>query len=1372
MPGAAAPDAVPTPRGIAAGLFSEKTLHALLGLGAFLVLASGSVISTLNPTGLPPLLHVLVVVITATLFYAAGLVVRERLKLPLAGAALLAIGGVFAPLATWTFGRQLLGWSPVTTWLVTSLVCLPLYLATHLRLGDRAATAYVAVAGGSAVFALQHQLGIPLPASLVGLLALSVAYAWFAHRPGADHPHLRRVLGTSSQLAVPPALLGLIYPVQHLRLSELAATVGWSYSLDAARLGWWLGVAFYALTAQLTGRPAYRTTAAWLLPAAYVLALTAIDVEVAWYPPLLVALAFAYLLADRWRTSRTDDVSLRRAEAEPFVQVAAALAVLSVIWPFATPISQIVSWLLVAATAAVGSILLRHRAPAWFAVLMLVGVWARVLGEVRLTSAQLPAAWLLASVALLAAAELRAHRTGDGALPLSWLLSGRTCRSRFIPPLFVAGYALVGVTLLETGALALASPIVAGIPSIGPLASLALAGAAAACAATAVARRVPWLVSLTAALVIGAALTGAVDLGARLGRPALPSDLAVVVSALALAYLCVSRRLERADVRLSAPFFLGGIGQLVAAQPLASADPALRVVVGGVGLVALATVAVLVHRGSHATFDALLPGGPPEARACFFAATAWLLPAWLLQAGALVAPASGLSHVGLSLAAMGVIWVAVGRWGPFARPEYVATLYLGGYAMSVLGPALAALEYAPRVASLAISVLLYAGSAAVARQHRWLAPVAVLIPVLLWQALEPVPLFEQAYGVGLVLLAAGYLGVGIVLHHGSVRALARPVVGRVNPWGQPFFAIGAFLAVGGLFRLAFQSRDVMAVGYALGSTFFILSALAFRQPGFGALAVATAAVAYLSALTLTALPPSWYGVGLVPGAALALLLAELARRRLDRRLGAAHASAELDWLLGRWSLPLDAAALGGTFAAPLVSSPSMDAWSAAWWGAAAMLGALALLRRQPAWLYPAIGLGLAGLTTTSLAVNPALVPSDVAVVLIGPVWILIGLAWAFDRPRGETAPVTGRLVEMALPALTAPDQLLHSLARSVSAMAEDRVGRWLMPVRTWGWVALLASTVMGAADPVDGLMTAAAYGLLVAFVAQSYRSDGHAWGAVALAGVAFWQWLRLAEAPVSTAAVAWAGLALATTLTSILVRRGRLDVLRAWFSPLTLGSPISGIIGIVLASTVPGREMLDILAITTAGLGFSLFAQACYSHLRYHLYIGLLSIDVGYTLELVARRVDQAQAFVLPVGLTLLAIAYLEWRRQQGVVLKHIAEDAALALLLGGSLVQALGFLGAGFDRYTYDGFLLLESAVVFGMGALLHWRRPFFAGAIVLVTDVGILLADPIRALNTWYLVAAIGLAMILGVILVEQRRQQIPLWLEEWRARLELWD
>ena len=111
-------------------------------------------------------------------------------------------------------------------------------------------------------------------------------------------------------------------------------------------------------------------------------------------------------------------------------------------------------------------------------------------------------------------------------------------------------------------------------------------------------------------------------------------------------------------------------------------------------------------------------------------------------------------------------------------------------------------------------------------------------------------------------------------------------------------------------------------------------------------------------------------------------------------------------------------------------------------------------------------------------------------------------------------------------------------------------------------------------------------------------------------------------------------------------------------------------------------------------------------------------------------------------------------------------------MLLGTSLVQAVGFLGAGFDRYVYDTFLLIESVGLFGLGALLRWRKTFFGGGLALVADVLILLADPVRAMSTWYLVAIIGLGMIGVVVFVEQRRQQIPLWLDEWRQRLETWD
>ena len=43
---------------------------------------------------------------------------------------------------------------------------------------------------------------------------------------------------------------------------------------------------------------------------------------------------------------------------------------------------------------------------------------------------------------------------------------------------------------------------------------------------------------------------------------------------------------------------------------------------------------------------------------------------------------------------------------------------------------------------------------------------------------------------------------------------------------------------------------------------------------------------------------------------------------------------------------------------------------------------------------------------------------------------------------------------------------------------------------------------------------------------------------------------------------------------------------------------------------------------------------------------------------------------------------------------------------------------------------------------------------------------------MNTWYLMALIGFVMIGLVTFLEQRRQQIPLWIDEVRQRLEKWD
>jgi hypothetical protein len=211
---------------------------------------------------------------------------------------------------------------------------------------------------------------------------------------------------------------------------------------------------------------------------------------------------------------------------------------------------------------------------------------------------------------------------------------------------------------------------------------------------------------------------------------------------------------------------------------------------------------------------------------------------------------------------------------------------------------------------------------------------------------------------------------------------------------------------------------------------------------------------------------------------------------------------------------------------------------------------------------------------------------------------------------------------------------------------------------------------------------------------------------------------------------------------------------------------------LLVAVELRNRDALQALALTLAIVGLTAIGHAYARRSRSLVYLGVGLLDAGLLLELLAYEVGQPQAFALPVGAYLLIVAYLEWRRGAARRVKRLLEVAALVVLLGVSLIQAVGFMGAGYDRYAYDTFLLLESVGLLALGAMLRWRYTFFAGALALVIDVGILLVDPLRALNTWYLVALIGLVLIGAVIWIERQRQKIPLWLDELRARLEAWD
>jgi hypothetical protein len=548
---------------------------------------------------------------------------------------------------------------------------------------------------------------------------------------------------------------------------------------------------------------------------------------------------------------------------------------------------------------------------------------------------------------------------------------------------------------------------------------------------------------------------------------------------------------------------------------------------------------------------------------------------------------------------------------------------------------------------------------------------------------------------------------------------------------------------------------LVLLGFALGALHYAGSALVFRESLFSYPIVATTSVAYVVGMTMLPLDPRYFGLALLPGIVAYLAVAEILRRRLDAPQQAAARSPWEGLTLTSWATPFYAVLYAGTGAVAAYSNSDPWLWALAWWSIAAVYGASARLFRHPAWLYPATGAALLAYVATAYAVVPTLSFADAMVTLVAPTWLLFGLAHAVGRRGHATTATAPRRPWLAGRVWTHP---------------------WARPLIVSGVIALAISTAGSAPDAAAGLWTAGAYAVLATVLAVLWRSAGAAWGSLALAGVIVQEGLRLAGVPLLDQPSRWAALALIAGVLSFIIPSQRRDALRLWHRPLYLGSIGTGVVALAmamgLAAGLMSHAALGALAATTAVAGLTAIGYGFYRRERLLGYLGVALLEVGFMLQLTLFDVGQPQAFTLPAGLYVLAIAYLEWRRGSGARIKALLEVAGLILVLGTALAQAAGVQDAGAERYVYDVVLLFESLALFALGAALRWRKTCFGSILALVADVVIVLADPIRAMNTWYLLALVGFSMLGVVIFIEQRRQRIPVWINDWRLRLEAWD
>ena len=664
----------------------------------------------------------------------------------------------------------------------------------------------------------------------------------------------------------------------------------------------------------------------------------------------------------------------------------------------------------------------------------------------------------------------------------------------------------------------------------------------------------------------------------------------------------------------------------------------------------------------------------------------------------------------------------------------------------------------------------------------WLFPVWLCLVIDLH---HPTP-GGNAYGLGLVALSIGYLALGLRVRR--IRAEYR--------W--PFYIAAYAMDALGLTMLTDQGLGAALLGYGLSALLYAASARIFRRSGFAWPLALTLSVAYALALAISPLGATFYGPALLPGLLAALAIATRLRR-LDAladgspvRTPGTRMSRASRWL-SAWASPFYLALHVGSVGVLAVVPGSTALYAASLWALVALYGVAARRIDCPRWLYLAAAIGVQAYgvsldATLSLISGHGLTAAGLAVGGIVPAAVLLALAELVGDRDGETA---------ALPL----------------DVALSWGSRWARPLFVVG-LATVACSTLGALtlnDSQPGLLVGVAYCALSIVLASHWATrvpgtarrgypvmdrthgggsprwvpsrvpDITAWTALGFAAIAVQEGLRFAGVSAVEQPVGWAMGALAATCLSL--RTGGTSVRgypatspSPWARPLFYGSIAAG--GLALLGAVGGRlsmvtdQSLHTLSLVVGLTGLGLIAHGLIRRDRRLSYGGVALLLAGYMLQLIHFGVGQPQAFVLPTGIYLLVVAFLEWQRGTAAGIKGLLELAAVALLLGTTFLQATGMLADGLNHMAYDLFLLGEGLSVVAAGALLRWRTPFFGGGTAVIAAVALLLADPLRAAASWYLLFLLGAALIGLVVFLEQKRQQIPLWIDDVRLRLETWN
>jgi hypothetical protein len=418
-------------------ILSERTLHALLFLGIFLVFAAAISFVIWGWKDFAKLARVATVLAFTGFFFLGGWFVRTRTTLSRSGIALSAIAALLVPINCYTvyanYGSPPDGWP--LFWLLTSLACVGAYILSTLRIQSRFFGYLTATALGSTVMAINEYAGLARdwwPAGLSILAAGMILTATGISR----HPDPKRWKAFTE----PFRYIGLLLPGVLMPLTVILRLLhgGFGDLHYAMTATWFLGGFIFAWGAIRYRSRGLGMLAAAALPFSVYMVQAAIfhdaGINPAWQAFGLSLLTPLYLLAGH-RLRRPEDEVLR-AHGRTTLTVGIALMATSAIvalTDLASGASAAATYIVLAGSAVLGAVLWERPASLYAASFFAFFATMFGMSELDLGFGDMYAGWTTLALTHI--------------LMAVWL--GRSERGRrFLAPLVVAGYAIAAIAIL------------------------------------------------------------------------------------------------------------------------------------------------------------------------------------------------------------------------------------------------------------------------------------------------------------------------------------------------------------------------------------------------------------------------------------------------------------------------------------------------------------------------------------------------------------------------------------------------------------------------------------------------------------------------------------------------------------------------------------------------------------------------------------------------------------------------------------------------------------------------------------------------------------------------------------------------------------